>query len=205
MLATKELLSTVRRPGSVGCSSARSSECSEAGFSLVELMISVVILAIAMALAMPSFSQWIQNTHIRGAAESLLNGIQRARAEAVTRNVSVTFSVAGDNFWTITDTALNQVIESRPRSEIPASVTITVSPAPVPPATAPTTLTFNNLGIRIANADASVPIETIDIDSSALDEDDSRNLRIIIGAGGIARMCDPNPAIEETDPRHCPE
>lgn len=155
---------------------------------------------------MPSFSQWIQNTHIRSATESLLNGIQRARAEAVTRNVTVTFTVSGDDFWTVTDTALDQVIESRPLSEIPASVTITVSPAPIPPATAPTTLTFNNLGIRDANTDPSEPIAAmaIDVDSSALAEDDSRNLRIIIGAGGIARMCDPNPAIEETDPRYCP-
>ncbi len=174
------------------------------GFSLVELMISVVILAIAMAAAMPSFSQWIQNTHIRSATESLLNGIQRARAEAVTRNVTVTFTVSGDSFWTVTDTALNQVIESRPLSEIPASITRTYSPVPDPPATAPTTLTFNNLGIRDPNTDSSEPIAAIDVDSSALAEDDSRNLRIIIGAGGIARMCDPNPAIEETDPRHCP-
>ena len=179
--------------------------CTSRGFSLVELMISVVILAIAMAAAMPSFSQWIQNTHIRSATESLLNGIQRARAEAVTRNVTVTFTVSGDNFWTVTDTALDQVIESRPRSEIPASVTITISPAPIPPATAPTTLTFNNLGVRIANTDSSVPIDEIAVDSSALEEDDSRNLNIIIGAGGIARMCDPNPAIEEDDPRHCPD
>ena len=174
------------------------------GFSLVELMISVVILAIAMAVAMPSFSQWIQNTHIRSATESLLNGIQRARAEAVTRNVTVTFTVSGDDFWTVTDTALDQVIESRPRSEIPASVTINASSALSPPAPAPTTLTFNNLGVRNANTDSSEPIAAIDVDSSALAEDDSRNLRIIIGAGGIARMCDPNPAIEETDPRYCP-
>lgn len=205
MLATSELLSAVRRSESKGCSPVRSRERTEAGFSLVELMISVVILAIAMALAMPSFSQWIQNTHIRNAAESLLNGVQRARAEAVSRNVTVTFTVSGDNFWTVTDTALNQVIESRPRSEIPASVIITVSPAPVPPATAPTTLTFNNLGIRIPNTDASIPIDEIAVDSSALEEDDSRDLRITIGAGGIARMCDPNPAIADTDPRHCPE
>ncbi len=174
------------------------------GFSLDELMISVVILAIAMAVAMPSFSQWIQNTHIRSATESLLNGIQRARAEAVTRNVTVTFTVSGDDFWTVTDTALDQVIESRPRSEIPASVTINASSALSPPAPAPTTLTFNNLGVRNANTDSSEPIAAIDVDSSALAEDDSRNLRIIIGAGGIARMCDPNPAIEETDPRYCP-
>lgn len=188
-----------RRSDSAGREAACSSDRKEAGFTIIELMIGIVILAIALAAAMPSYNQWIQNTHIRNATESLSNGIQRARAEAVSRNVTITFAIAGDNFWTITDTSADETIESRPLAEIPASVTVT----PTPDAT--TTLTFNNLGVRIANADRSAPIDRIDVDSSALAEDVSRDLRIVIGAGGIARMCDPNPAIADTDPRHCPE
>lgn len=204
MLTFASLRRDTARPDCGRSRSAPSLKRQALGFSLIELMIGIVILAIAMAAAMPSYTQWIQNTNIRNAAESLLNGVQRARAEAVSRNITVTFTTSGDAFWTITDTGSGNVIESRPRQEIPASVTLTVSPGAVPPATAPTTLTFNNLGVRVANADASVPIEQIDIDSSALAEDDSRNLRIVIGVGGVARLCDPNPAIDEDDPRHCP-
>ena len=185
-----------RRSDSAGREAACLSGRKEAGFTIIELMIVIAIFAIAMAAAMPSYNEWIQNTHIRNAAESLSNGIQRARAEAVSRNVTVTFSIAGDNFWTITDTGADETIESRPLAEIPASVTVT----PTPDAT--TTLTFNNLGVR---TDGSVQIDRIDVDSSALAEDVSRDLRIVIVAGGSARMCDPNPAIADTDPRHCPE
>ena len=168
-------------------------------------MIGIVILAIAMAVGMPSYSQWIQNTSIRNAAESILNGMQRARAEAVSRNTTVTFTLGGGPFWAITDTGADPDadVESRPAGEIPQTVSMVLSPAAIPPATAPTTLTFNNLGTVIANADGSDSITQIDIDSTVLSAEDSRNLRITVGAGGNVRLCDPDPGVADTDPRHC--
>jgi hypothetical protein len=31
-----------------------------------------------------------------------------------------------------------------------------------------------------------------------------RKLRVTIGSGGSARMCDPSPTLAQSDPRHCP-
>ena len=59
------------------------------GFTLIELMIGIAIVAILVVAALPSFGTWIQNTKIRGAAEAALNGLQLARAEAARRNASV--------------------------------------------------------------------------------------------------------------------
>lgn len=173
------------------------------GFSLIELMIGIVILAIAMAVAMPNYSQWIQNTHIRNAAESIQNGMQRARAEAVSRNTDVSFVLGSGAFWTIRQVSDNTVIETRPAGEVSSKVTMTVSPIAVSPALPPTTITFGNLGDVRANADASLTITQIDIDSSALAAADSRELRLTVGVGRSVRMCDPNPGVATSDPRHC--
>lgn len=172
------------------------------GFSLIELMIGLVILAIAMAVGMPSYSQWIQNSQIRNAAESLQNGMQRARAEAVSRNINIAFTLGGGPFWAITQVNTGEVIESRPAAEISRTVSFVISPIAVAPATAPTTITFSNLGTVVANADATPTITRINIDSTALAAADSRDLSITIGVGGVVRMCDPN-VVATTDPRHC--
>lgn len=60
-----------------------------AGFSLVELMVGVSILAVLLALALPSFSEWIRNNQVRTVAESLREGLQLARSEAIKRNTRV--------------------------------------------------------------------------------------------------------------------
>lgn len=178
------------------------------GFSLIELMIGIVVLAIAMAVGMPSYSQWIQNTHIRNAAESIQHGMQRARAEAVARNTNTTFVVNGGASWTVSQVSDGAVIESRSGGETSNNVTVTAAPA------ASTTITLNNLGGVVANADASATLRLLTIDSAVLAAADSRDLKITIGTGGtcsvdgancvgsVIRMCDPNIAAA-TDPRFC--
>lgn len=174
------------------------------GFSIIEMMIAIVIVAIAMAAAVPSYSSWIQNSHIRNAAESIQNGMQRARAEAVTRNVSVAFVLGGGTFWTVSVVGTGEVVETRPAAEVSPNVSMTVFPAPAVPAVDPptSTITFGSLGTVVANTPASASITQIDFDSTVLAAAESRDLRIAVGVGGGVRMCDPN--VSDTgDPRHC--
>ncbi len=157
------------------------------GFSLIELMIGVVVLAILMSLAMPSFQAWLQNTQIRNAAESIQNGLQRARAEAVGRNTDVEFVLTAGSSWTIRVVSSGEVLESRSGSEGSRDVTVAVTPLGA------TTVTFNNLGsVKATNADASAPFTQVDLDSSVLAAAASQELRVTIGFGGNVRMCDPN-------------
>ena len=157
------------------------------GFSLIELMIGVVVLAILMCLAMPSFQAWLQNTQIRNAAESIQNGLQRARAGAVGRNTDVEFVLTAGSSWTIRVVSSGEVIESRSGSEGSRDVTVAVTPLGA------TTVTFNNVGsVKATNADFSAPFTQVDLDSSVLAAADSQELRVTIGFGGNVRMCDPN-------------
>ena len=60
------------------------------GFTLVELMVTLAVIAILAVIAMPSMTALINNSRLNGQAEELVASIQLARAEAVRRNARVT-------------------------------------------------------------------------------------------------------------------
>jgi type IV fimbrial biogenesis protein FimT len=66
------------------------------GFTLIEVMISLVVLGVLLSLGAPVFADWLQNQQTRGAAEATLNGLQIARATAVQRNTPVRFQFVTD-------------------------------------------------------------------------------------------------------------
>ena len=66
------------------------------GFSMVELLVSIAILAIVLGLGIPSFSAWISNGQVRSTAESLLAAIQLTRGEAVRQNNRSQLVLTGD-------------------------------------------------------------------------------------------------------------
>jgi type IV fimbrial biogenesis protein FimT len=63
------------------------------GFSLIELLITVAIAGILLATGASSYRIWISNMRVRTAAESIQNGLQLARGEAVRRNAQIQFQL----------------------------------------------------------------------------------------------------------------
>lgn len=63
------------------------------GFTLIELMITLAIVALALTFVMPSATDWMRNLRIRGAAEEIMNEIMRTRTEAIKRNRQVGFQM----------------------------------------------------------------------------------------------------------------
>ena len=59
------------------------------GFTMVELMIAIAILAILTTLAMPSLQQFMARNELVGTSNALITGINLARTEAVTRSTAV--------------------------------------------------------------------------------------------------------------------
>jgi type IV fimbrial biogenesis protein FimT len=168
------------------------------GFSLIELMIGIAILAILLSAVMPSFRAWIQNAKIRTAAESLQNGLQLARVEAIKRNEGVSFTLGTLSSWSVQTMAASGVsIQSRSSDEGSSNVILTVTP------TGTTTVSFNGLGRIVANTDSSLTMTNIEValPTTLLPANEMRKLKVYISTGGQVRSCDPY--FPSTDPRGC--
>lgn len=67
------------------------------GFTLVELMVTVIVIAILAAMAAPAFADFFQRYRLRGAADDIATLMATARADAIARNrdVAIVFSGSG--------------------------------------------------------------------------------------------------------------
>lgn len=69
---------------------------SAAGFTLIELMITLVVLGVIMAIAVPNFTGMVNSTRLATQANEVVTGIQIARSEAIRLNRLVTFCGSSD-------------------------------------------------------------------------------------------------------------
>ena len=69
-----------------------------AGFTLLEMLMVIFIISTLGSVAIPTFSGWLPNYRLKGAARDLYSHIQGAKMEAVKRNsdISVTFQTGPD-------------------------------------------------------------------------------------------------------------
>ncbi|RDE51114.1 MAG: prepilin-type N-terminal cleavage/methylation domain-containing protein [Candidatus Accumulibacter meliphilus] len=189
------------------------------GFSLIELIVAMAILGILMSLGIPAFSDWMRNARVRTMAESVLNGLQLARAEAVRRNTTVGFylvdtttsacalSTAGPS-WIVSvdspvgqcdvaasDTVAPRIIQSRAGNESGGAATTV--------AAGQSSVVFNGLGRPTPLPGGNIAINFTDAAGAACVAASGpvRCLRAEISVGGQIRMCDP--ALPAGDAQGC--
>jgi len=177
---------------------------------MIEVVITIAIMGILMAAAMPSVGDWMRSARVRNTAESIQNGLQQARMEAVRRNRPVSFNLVSslDNTCTLSATSGNWIVsaDANPAGQCGATPSTTTAPKVVakaamadggqatisPPnsGTPAPTVTLNGLRM-VANATA---ITRIALSAS----DGSYPRRVEISSGGIARLCDPGATAGDT-------
>jgi type IV fimbrial biogenesis protein FimT len=158
------------------------------GFSLLELLVVMSILAIMAAASAPTLRTTMANARIRTAGESWRSGLELARGAAVRLNTSVEFVIT-DSGWQVTradDTATK--LHQGTGREGNADLTITPTPADAD------RITFSSFGTPLqANINGEgPPLTQIDLtaDSAAVIEG-LKPRRIQLSASGSARLCDP--------------
>jgi type IV fimbrial biogenesis protein FimT len=194
------------------------------GFTLIELMVTITMLAFLLAAVAPSVLEWIRNTRIRNSATSIQAGLMKARQEAVRRNQNIRFSLVSltdaavmDSSCALSATGISWVVSvNDPAGKCDQAVSETTDPMIVEKSAggvggttisiggrladdsaAATSVTFNGFG-RVVGASPLGLIKVQDASSVTA----YRTLHIAIGSGGTIRMCDPK-VTDTSDPRKC--
>ncbi len=81
----------------------------KSGFTLIELMTVIAIVAIVLAFATPPFLQWLKNKALVEASDQVFSDLQNARLRAVKENanVLVAFDTANQSYRVFIDKNLN--------------------------------------------------------------------------------------------------
>lgn len=74
------------------------------GFTLIELVFTITVMAVLAALAAPSFREFIATQRVRNASFDLMAALTLVRSEAITRNTTVDLLRTGSSWsegWTV--------------------------------------------------------------------------------------------------------
>jgi len=195
---------------------------------MIEMLVTIAIFAILVALGVPTMTTWIRDNKVRTVTDSLQTGLRLAQAESLRRSRQVVFAltnsstptfiplpaVAGGTSWAIW-TLPSMVgeaptfIQSGVLSNVSAQVTIATT-------NNISTVCFNSVGRLVANSSANVtlitggdncvqppgapPVLRFDVNVAGAD----RPLAVNLGLGGQVHMCDPGVPISDAHPEGCP-
>lgn len=188
------------------------------GFSLIELVVVLAIVAILLVIGAPQFIVWQANSQVRLVADALQNDLRQAQAEAVRRNRQVAFALTNDTpdslnpVFTPLLTARNWTLVSLPllgstegANEGSGSTGFVLSHAQnsntATSATGSVSIVcFNSVGrlvattTNIANAGGAgcgaLPAPPAQITFDINNARADRRLRVQVQTGGQIRMCD---------------
>ncbi len=181
---------------------------------MIEMFITLFVIAIVLAIGAPATARWVRQTDIRSSAESLRSALQKARGEAIARNARIRITLgnaSGHARWLIGcvrvsaacpgKTLHQQAVLSRDRirwGAAKASAAATLSTALTAGAALPGTVDFFPLGDApgIAGGSDLARIDVVHANDSA-----AGRWVIRIDTAGNIRMC--NPALPESDHRRC--
>jgi len=198
----------------------RSGRRAALGISLIEIAVTLSVMALLMSLAVPSFQELLLNGKVRSTADAISKGLQRARTEAVKRNQSIRFTLVASADSRLLDDSCQASAEgahwvvsvdepSRNCAGAPSAVNpprvIEKSEGTVGPGAAvagqdasgdpASSITFNGFG----RPTGGLPLARIDVSQVS---GAGRSLRVTVSSSGAVRLCDP--AVRDAvDPRRC--
>lgn len=176
------------------------------GFTLIELMISLALFGLLLALAVPTYVTFLSNSQVRNAADAMLNGVLLAQNAAIQGNTQVQLIVTPATGWQIQYVNPDTSVGPGPVPPAPYLLTDgapqTVNGITTTPANA-TEITFDAFGRIVPNPDTSQTITCIKVTNAA--NANTRPLNVIVSNANQktgTKLCDP--AVAQTEPQACP-
>lgn len=162
------------------------------GFSLIELLVTLAVLAFVMAIGIPSFSEYLTNTRVRSVASEIRTGLQAARTEAVKRNDQAVFCLSTTNGtgWEVrsgNSCSGGTVLTSKAGASSEAS-TVNLSPTSA-------SIVFGSDGRMRTSTGATASgtgLTNIDATWKKTCSGDCVRMRVEISPGGMVRTCNRN-------------
>lgn len=71
------------------------------GFTLIELVVTLAVLAVVLAVAAPSFARWFASQRLAGATDAVADAVRHARKQAVTTQQTVWLAATPGSQWTL--------------------------------------------------------------------------------------------------------
>ncbi len=197
------------------------------GFTLIEVLVALVIIALMVMVSLPSMTTYFQNSKIGTAAQSYAAGMQIARTEAIRRNAQVQFMLTDTDIATAdianaaapSPTGRNWVVREcdavagtctfvdaksalEGSGQIAGSVpTVAVTGSAVlPPAAFAGMVAFNGFGGTTMASEIQLDINNL-AGGACGPAGPMRCLRVRAAPGGLVRVCDPQLPIG--DSRSC--
>lgn len=155
------------------------------GFTLIEVVVTVAVLVAVSTIAIPAFQASIGNAQIRTVAESIRNGLQQARAEAIKRNARIRFTLQTSSAWQIgcvTVAADCPAVITQKNAVEGSSTNTTVSADNY-------SAVFSSFGTRDPAAAAALTV--VNVTNAQVKSEERRALRVMLNAGGNVKVCDP--------------
>ncbi len=197
------------------------------GFTMIELMVTIAIFSILIALGVPAMRTWVSNVKVRSVADALQNGVRLAQTESLRRSRQVVFSLtttlptangvfapitaaANGSFWSVnvvpaltSDAATDTFTEFVQGGALGAATGSVV-------VTGPAAICFNSAGRLVANPTTGVgsactlpvnspPMWNYNVSVTGADHP----LRVQVTLGGKVRLCDPSQTLSTTNTYGC--
>lgn len=135
----------------------------QCGFNIIELLITIVVASILIAVAVPAFQRFIQNNRIAASSNELVSAFALGRSEAIKRAQVVTIcssvdqSTCGGTWtdgWIAMTTIAGTPAVLRVWDPLPGGLTMT--------ALSTTTIAFDRLGTPDTTADETIRLSNPD-------------------------------------------
>lgn len=202
-----------------------------AGFTLIEMMVTITIFSILVAMTVPTMRIWIANTKVRAAADALQNGLRLAQTESLRRSRQIVFALTASTTpqnggFTAVANGANWAVQTIPAMSDGSEAAVVVGSGVLLPAgtavsiTGPAAICFNSVGRLVALAQSvtnvtgatcstpTVPpippnatVPMVVYNITQTLADHPMNVEVALG--GQLHVCDPSQTLSALNPYGC--